>query len=326
MTCARRSNSCVRIKRKSKKKTIASLTIPSQETSAFFNSSEPQGLYPNSSSVFASFSSRNDILSFLPFLSGYSLQSSDTPFVIDDLRKPFFVLQVMENMPGEEFTPPIFVFASSAFCSLVGYQLHELLGCPLSKVSFPDERVKRQLLSSTKSGKSIYLLSTGSQETPPLSFSDVISLSPLFISRNGRISRRSTRVQFFYNERGRVKWKICCIDGVEEGGIIEMPINWLPGLPKWWTTLPLSLKNEFPAIPTAFQSPRITDETNESTASAGDSSPPDEAFLLPSSSSSSFISASPLPFDLDSFISPPPSFGWLCSLEHSSPGTVDLDG
>jgi hypothetical protein len=90
----------------------------------------------------------------------------------------------MESMPGEEFTPPIFVFANSAFCSLVRYPLvrrvlcvvcrairllytvpfpqHELLGCPLSKVSFPDEKVKRQLLSSiSKSGRSIYLPQRG---------------------------------------------------------------------------------------------------------------------------------------------------------------------
>lgn len=43
-----------------------------------------------------------------------------------------------------------------------GHSQHELLGCPLSKVSFPDEKVKRQLLSSiSKSGRSIYLPQRG---------------------------------------------------------------------------------------------------------------------------------------------------------------------
>jgi hypothetical protein len=50
------------------------------------------------------------------------------------------------------------VFLSDPF----GHSQHELLGCPLSKVSFPDEKVKRQLLSSiSKSGRSIYLPQRG---------------------------------------------------------------------------------------------------------------------------------------------------------------------
>lgn len=46
--------------------------------------------------------------------------------------------------------------------TLFEHSQHELLGCPLSKVSFPDEKVKRQLLSSiSKSGRSIYLPQRG---------------------------------------------------------------------------------------------------------------------------------------------------------------------
>ena len=30
----------------------------------------------------------------------------------------------------------------------------------------------------------------------------------------------------------QAKWKMCCVDSVDESGVIEMPINWLPGLPK----------------------------------------------------------------------------------------------
>jgi hypothetical protein len=43
------------------------------------------------------------------------------------------------------------------------------------------------------------------QEAPPSSYSEIIRLSPLFLPRNGRITRLSTRVQFFYNEHGRVR-------------------------------------------------------------------------------------------------------------------------
>lgn len=268
---------------------------PSFMASMFAASPSPGVPSPCYDSYFA----RTEILSYLPFLSNYNLQSPEVPFVVDHLRKPFFALQIMESMPGEEFTPPIFVYANSAFCSLVRYPLHELLGCPLSKVSFPDEKVKRQLLSSiSKSGRSIYLPQRGFLEAPPSSYSEVIRLSPLFLPRNGRITRLSTRVQFFYNEHGRVKWKICCVDGVEESGVIEMPINWLPGLPKWWTTLPLSLPglqhNGFP-LPMPSMSPRITEEAKEEVDgdAPGDSSPLEEAFL------SSFI-ASPSP-------SPPPT-------------------
>ena len=39
----------------------------------------------------------------------------------------------------------------------------------------------------------------------------------------------------------QAKWKIFCVDSVDESGVIEMPINWVPGLPKWWATIPLSL-------------------------------------------------------------------------------------
>ncbi len=39
----------------------------------------------------------------------------------------------------------------------------------------------------------------------------------------------------------QAKWEICCVDNVDESSVIEMPINWVPGLPKWWATIPLSL-------------------------------------------------------------------------------------
>lgn len=117
---------------------------PSFMASMFAASPSPGVPSPCYDSYFA----RTEILSYLPFLSNYNLQSPEVPFVVDHLRyanctshplptrtvltftcacvicrKPFFALQIMESMPGEEFTPPIFVYANSAFCSLVRYPL-----------------------------------------------------------------------------------------------------------------------------------------------------------------------------------------------------------
>lgn len=140
---------------------------------------------------------RTEILSNLPFLSYYNLRSPEVPFAVDHPRKPFFALQVMESMLREEFTPPIFVFASNAICALVRYPLHELLGCPLSKVSSGREGqaatalLDQQVWPQPPSG--------WFPGGPPLSYSQVIRLSPLYLPRNRKVTRLCTSVQFFYN-------------------------------------------------------------------------------------------------------------------------------
>jgi hypothetical protein len=67
---------------------------------------------------------RREIINYLPFLSKYPISSLDAPFAIDDLSRPFAAVRRVSGVPGEwEYSPPIFVFANDAFCSMVKYPL-----------------------------------------------------------------------------------------------------------------------------------------------------------------------------------------------------------
>ncbi len=67
---------------------------------------------------------RREIINYLPFLSKYPIASPDAPFAIDDLSRPFAAVRRVSGVPGEwEYSPPIFVFANDAFCSMVKYPL-----------------------------------------------------------------------------------------------------------------------------------------------------------------------------------------------------------
>lgn len=144
---------------------------------------------------------RREIINYLPFLSKYPIASPDAPFAIDDLSRPFAAVRRVSGVPGEwEYSPPIFVFANDAFCSMVKYPLNELLGCPLSKVMFPDEQIKRKMNPFI------------AQKTPyPLS--DLIYHSALCVTKDGKLFRFPSKYQICYSEHGQARWGIICGTG-----------------------------------------------------------------------------------------------------------------
>lgn len=169
--------------------------------------------------------SRAEIIATFPFLSSYRLEATDTPFAVHDLNKPFVAMRTMETTVGEEENPPMIVAANPAFCELTKYSLHELIGCPLPKILFPDEKVRKQYLPLVNNRK------------PDCLVSECISFSPICVPKTGGRMRLAGRLQVFYNEAGIMRWGVLAAETIEEDvASIEMPLHWQPGLPKWWHT------------------------------------------------------------------------------------------
>lgn len=79
---------------------------------------------PSTNSTAPTLCTRREIINYLPFLSSYPINNLDAPFAIDDLAKPFAAVRRVSGVPGEwEHSPPIFVFANTAFCAMVKYPL-----------------------------------------------------------------------------------------------------------------------------------------------------------------------------------------------------------
>lgn len=129
----------------------------------------------------------------------------------------------MDLAVGEENNPPMVIAANPPFCQLMNYSLHELLGCPLSKIIVPDEKIKKQFLPVLYSRTSSLI-------------SDIVPLSPLCVPKDGKMIRLSSRIQLFFSENGVMRWTVTVIEGIEEApASAEAPMTWLPGLPKWWS-------------------------------------------------------------------------------------------
>lgn len=129
----------------------------------------------------------------------------------------------MDSAVGEESNPPMVIAANPPFCQLINYSLHELLGCPLSKIIVPDEKIKKQFLPVLYNRTSSLI-------------SDIVPLSPLCVPKDGKMIRLSSRIQLFFSENGVMRWTVTVIEGIEEApASAEAPMTWLPGLPKWWS-------------------------------------------------------------------------------------------
>lgn len=138
------------------------------------------------------------ITHILPFLSDYDLRSQ--PVVIDDLSKPFAAYSVNEPSTVGEMDPPVFIYASPAFCHITGFDLHELLGRPITLLCRGmDHGARDRVLHFA------FASIRGSRLGPTFDL-------PLLWASKKRHTKMLARSQFFFNDAGRPKWMIIVID------------------------------------------------------------------------------------------------------------------
>lgn len=141
------------------------------------------------------------ITHILPFLADYQLWKESV--VVDDLSKPFAALSVGETKPRTNSSDgpdmPIFIYASPSFTHMTGYELHELLGYPITTLcSHMDTNTRNRVYQFA-------LLPTKSGVGP------VFQTTPAWATKR-QIVDMHARNQFFFSPAGQPKWLIVVVD------------------------------------------------------------------------------------------------------------------
>lgn len=171
-----------------------------------------------------------------PFLACYNLDTRDVPFVIDDLHKPIAIGRIMPDPTRMRLPMPHIVYANEAFCATLNYELHELQGCPISKIGIPTEAQKARMLE--------HLLHRAHPD-----LGDVLHFEMLMRRKDGSVIRTSSRAQVFFDGDGNAAWNIVCVDGVSPVSAPPPPASTI------WDSDPITDSVSWLLFPSYYSSP-----------------------------------------------------------------------